>query len=211
MAMTVASASSQEALVTLAGLSGIAALSIAFWVRRDATSSVQFVGFAETANNGACLVLFSDNNRYSSVETGSASAYTVAASGFTGWVHQCMVFDGSLSGNLNRCKVYRDGAIVTSVGVGTIPAVTPAISTFRVGRSFSQAYYSNGGFAEVAVWNAALTAEEAVSLANGFKPSRVRRSALRSYADLVRNVQCLVTGGMTTANSPSATTHPKVY
>ena len=89
--------------------------------------------------------------------------------------------------NLNRC------------GIGCTARDTPA-SIFT------------GQIAEVGIWNVALTADEAASLARGMTCDKVRPQSLVFYAPLVRDL-IDYKGGLTITNNNTATVanHPRVY
>jgi hypothetical protein len=72
--------------------------------------------------------------------------------------------------------------------------------------------FFDGRMSDVAIWNDALTDDEAVSLAKGFKAYRIRPQSLVFYAPLIRTLQDL-RGGLTITNNNSATVarHPRVY
>jgi hypothetical protein len=69
-----------------------------------------------------------------------------------------------------------------------------------------------GYLAEAAIWDVALNDDEAISLARGFKPSRIRPQHLQFYAPIIRNLQDF-RGALTITNVNSATVieHPRVY
>ena len=69
-----------------------------------------------------------------------------------------------------------------------------------------------GSLAEVGIWNAALTADEVASLADGMTCNKIRPQSLVFYAPLVRDL-IDVKGGLTITNNNSATVaaHPRVY
>jgi hypothetical protein len=72
--------------------------------------------------------------------------------------------------------------------------------------------YLTGLIAEVGIWNAALTAAEIASLADGMTCDKVRPQSLVFYAPLVRDL-IDVKGGLTITNNNTATVanHPRVY
>jgi hypothetical protein len=70
----------------------------------------------------------------------------------------------------------------------------------------------SSGLAEVAFWSVALTADEIVSLEKGFRPSRVRPSALLFYSDLTRTMQDRRRGTAVSSSADvTAYPHPAVY
>ena len=70
----------------------------------------------------------------------------------------------------------------------------------------------NGYIAEVGIWNAALTAAEIASLADGMTCDKIRPQSLVFYAPLVRDLQD-TKGGLTITNNNASTVanHPRVY
>ena len=100
---------------------------------------------------------------------------------------------------------------------GTIDTtdLTPTgINELLIGaRRFSGAVglYFDGSIAEAAIWNAALTDDEILSLAKGFTPDQIRPQNLVFYAPLIRELQDL-RGGLTITNNNGATVsnHPRV-
>jgi len=70
----------------------------------------------------------------------------------------------------------------------------------------------DGQIAEAAVYNAALSAAEIASLANGMTCDKIRPQNLVFYAPLVRNL-IDQKGGLTITNNNGATVanHPRVY
>jgi hypothetical protein len=89
-------------------------------------------------------------------------------------------------------------------------SITTEIS-IRIGRrALANAF--TGQLAEFAIWNAALTVGEINSLAQGFKPPRIRPQSLLYYVPLVRNVHELRSGiTFTAVNAPVVFAHPRVY
>jgi len=81
------------------------------------------------------------------------------------WVNIAMVYDGSLSGNSNRVKIYIDGVLQATTSIGSIiPATTgPGTSNFAIGglgTATTPSSYFNGNINNVKIYNRALTAEE---------------------------------------------------
>ena len=72
--------------------------------------------------------------------------------------------------------------------------------------------YFPGDIAEVGIWNAALTAAEVASLANGMTCDKIRPQSLVFYAPLVRDL-IDAKGGRTITNNNGATVanHPRIY
>jgi poly(3-hydroxybutyrate) depolymerase len=103
----------------------------------------------------------SNNSIYVMVGNGSNSyGYTAANAVNPGtWYHVAAVFEGTLTGDSNRLKLYINGVQQTLSFSGTIPASTSNTNTavLMVGGEPSCCYL-NGTIDEVRVWNAALSA-----------------------------------------------------
>lgn len=103
-------------------------------------------------------------------------------------------------------------------GVGGTPDTTDltptGINELLIGaRRFGGAVglYLDGSIAEAAIWSAALTDDEILSLAKGFTPDQIRPQSLVFYAPLIRELQDL-RGGLTITNNNGAnvSNHPRV-
>lgn len=122
------------------------------------------------------------------------------------WHHAAGVFDSSTS----RTS-YWNGAAGTP---NTTSATPSGVNSIVIGARYNTTLgaYFGGAIAEVGIWNAALTADEIASLANGFNPKLIRPSARRFYAPLVRNIQDL-SGGVTLSELGTGTSqsdHPRI-
>lgn len=193
-------------------LNGASAATMAGWVRRGASGSAQAFGFTRASSPRICfsVLWFSDNKIYCFQESNS-NTYGSITQNLTGWHHICMVFDGGQTGNSDRLKLYFDGVLQTLAFFGTVQSTLWAsLPTFRIGRDAGNNAWSTGGFAEPAMWNAALTADEAASLAKGFRPPSVRPSALVSYIPLIREIADLKSGIALTDASTTVSDHPRV-
>lgn len=127
------------------------------------------------------------------------------------WHSFGQVFNGS------ALDVYLDGvkeATTTSVAVSATRPVFLFIlgQVNSSGALDSSAQFSNGEIAEVAMWSAALTADDMNALAKGFSPLLVRPQALVSYIPLIRPTRDPVRGdAWSEINSPISTDHPRVF
>ena len=135
-----------------------------------------------------------------------------STSGFSAnaWSHACGVHTsassrtaylngGSAGSNTSTATLSNSGLNLTYIGAqldGSNPTLQP----------------TSGLIAEVGIWNAALTAAEIASLADGMTCDKVRPQSLVFYAPLVRSLQD-VRGGLTITNNNTATVaaHPRVY
>lgn len=139
----------------------------------------------------------------------SIISYAATTSGYSAntWTHAAGVFTGTSS----RTAYINGGSAATNT---TVHSFNGSPARLLIGGFF----YSSlvlpfaGLMAEVAIWNAALTAEEVASLAAGFTPDQIRPQSLQFYAPLVRNL-IDTRGGRTITNNNAATvaTHPRVY
>lgn len=193
-------------------INGATQATLAFWANRSA-STIQVCAFSELANNRFFANAFNDGNLYSASENGSVAQSTVSLSGLTGWIHLCLVFDGSLTGSINRHKVYRNGSLLSPSILGTVPSALSSLFTiFRIGRQAQASQNTTGDLSEVAIWTAALDASEVASLSKGFPPKRIRPQSLRIYTPLIRQVQEL-RDALTFTNTGGATpaAHSRSY
>jgi hypothetical protein len=121
------------------------------------------------------------------------------------WHHACGVHT-----SLSSRTIYLDGG---SSATNTSTLTTSGIDTLYIATNSPTGPNDlNGEIAEVGIWNAALTAAEIASLADGMTCDKVRPQSLVFYAPLVRDLQD-VRGGLTITNNNTATvaTHPRVY
>ena len=142
------------------------------------------------------------------LNVGVSAASSINVSTAT-WSHGAAVF----TSNTERSVFLNGGNNATNT---TNNAPTNAnITRIGIGAQFfnnTTASRTDGKLAEVGIWNAALTADEVASLADGMTCDKVRPQSLVFYAPLVRNLQD-VKGGLTITNNNAATVaaHPRVY
>lgn len=100
------------------------------------------------------------------VATGSADAFGTVSHTDTLWHSLTGVFDGGLSTNANRAKLYLDGVQQTLSFTGTIPATAPTSSaSIRLGANEAAATFADGDIAHFFEWKRALRADEVERLA----------------------------------------------
>ena len=121
------------------------------------------------------------------------------------WTHGCAVFNAS-----GGSAIYINGG--SKVTASSVP--TPSgMNNLSIGCRWSggsRAGFFQGRLAEVGVWNAELNDSEALSLARGRAPNRVRPDSLKFYAPLVR--QLIELKGATLNNSGATVAdHPRIY
>jgi hypothetical protein len=166
----------------------------------DATSGTNFNGIAcaGSSNNLICS---------SNVGAGPALAQTATTFNLNEWNHACGVFTSSTSRT-----IYLNGAgSATNADTRNVSGQNNISIGARYGAGVL-ATFADNLIAEVGIWNAALTANEIASLADGMTCDKVRPQSLVFYAPLVRELQD-VKGGLTITNNNTATVanHPRVY
>ena len=188
--------------------------SMAGWYNRLTSASHQCFGFTDNGTHWLAPYHFSDNIMYFLVGNGS-NAWGQSLKNITGWNHWVMSFDGSQTGNSNRLKGYLNGSQLTLSFNGTIPATTSNLGgtsdNFRIGRITYNNSWSVGQFAELAMWQEALSGADVAALAKGMTPDKVRADKLVSYIPLVRDIQDVRSGTTLTDTSTTVATHPRVY
>lgn len=102
--------------------------------------------------------------------TGCRMDFNDANLSATTWYNLVMIYDGSLTGDANRLKMYLNGAALTlTVSAGAVPAtLLNGGATLNLGKyGGSLTRYFNGRLDEVALWNRALTANDVAALYYG--------------------------------------------
>lgn len=138
--------------------------------------------------------------------SGSATARSTTGVTSGAWHHVGAVFGGEASR-----AVFLDGAKTSNTtNAGSMPALTQTnlgrISTAATGTL-------TGALAEVAVWSAALSDEEMISLARAWAPRRVRPQSLLEYWPLVgrESPEPGIKGLSLTVSGAAAAEHPRIY
>ena len=188
--------------------------SMAGWMNRLSSGSNTFFGFENNSQQHRIILYhFTDNVMYFVLRNGDA--FTASSSqNITGWNHWLLSFDGSQTGNANRVKGYLNGAALTLAFSGTVNALTSnnaAVDIFRIGRDIAGNAWATGQFAELAMWQEALTAADALALGKGMTPDKIRPDKLVSYIPLVRDIQDVRSGTALTDTSTTVAAHPRVY
>jgi len=191
-------------------------MTLALWVRRSSTATNQSVlSVGDNAGTHRNQInLRSGSSPAFAVEaiaigvTTTSRAVTSSATTINQWDHACCVYNSATSrfAYLNGSASAEDTTDVGSQNAATGLQVATRIA------SNATANFTQGEMAEVGIWNAALTAAEVASLADGMTCDKVRPQSLVFYAPLVRNLQD-VRGGLTITNNNTATVanHPRVY
>jgi hypothetical protein len=143
----------------LSYLNAVGAFTIAFWMYQDVIDITDILfkkGIPDTE-----FFTFSDGNFYFEIIGASGRGYfdysTIMSS--KQWHHVAVIFDGSLTGNAERLKVYIDGKPVTLSFNGTIPVTTSDMSgqDATIGRSVSS---FDGKISDFLIYNIPLTNDE---------------------------------------------------
>ena len=193
-------------------------ITLACWVYPDSFTSawglINKRSGATSANAYSMGMGYTSTTRWelqlgNAANTAVGAAYYATRSEAAGaWYHVCMTYDGSLSAG-SRCAIYIDG-VSKAVTASTDANVTPgnAASDLVLARvNNTGSFYFDGRMAEAAVWDVALSAEEAAALADRAAPILVRPANLAFYAPLVRALHDVMTGTVGTS-SAAVIEHP---
>jgi hypothetical protein len=173
-----------------------------------------------TAFNGICAINDSNNAytlfttnlgkigvSHSSVSTNTFGAISTNSISQNTWFHAAAVIP-----SISIRSVFLNGdKNQNTTSLSSIQASTNvSIGSRRAAGSFG--LFGNIFAAEMGIWNAALTAAEVASLADGMTCDKVRPQSLVFYAPLVRDL-IDQKGGLTITNNNGATVanHPRVY
>jgi hypothetical protein len=207
---------SNQWMTTASSPISAAPLTMACWFKSDSASALQsLVHLVNVGGQNSYYGLFArgdianDPIQFFVFSGGATFQGTDTTAGYSAntWHHAC----GVAASDTSR-TAYLDGGN-SATGTANI-STTP--SQIRIGRfvdSFGAAsFYMDGLIAEVGIWNAALTAAEVASLADGMTCDKVRGQSLVFYAPLIRSLQDL-RGGLSITNNNTATVanHPRVY
>jgi len=151
------------------------AFTAAFWTYTTETNANdQFVSKENVSDRGFAIkhaASFWDRLRVhiatSASDQGTYGAWNGILANLV-WQHFVVVFDGSLSGNANRLKVFLNGVLLTADAyVGTIPATLyPSVAPIRFGAGAGGIGALDGKLHNAAVFNAALSAAQVAAVYN---------------------------------------------
>jgi hypothetical protein len=154
-------------------LSNTSNFSISCWVKKGTTSTAYTRIFGKYASASDMIFLgTAQTTNYFKfyIENGGSSSFVESnvGIGFNVWKHVTLVFDGTLTGNQNRAKIYVDGVNVTATDGGTIPATTTAdTSDFLLGKVNGLGiFYYLGNMDEFAIFDYSLTPAEVLSISS---------------------------------------------
>jgi len=144
------------------------------WMNQDVIDVQSgVVGKGTSTANMITFYTWDDGNFYFDIRDGSTQYgyfdYSTAISADT-WHHLTVVFDGSLSGNANRLKVYVDSVQQTLAFYGTMPSTLPTNTASQfIGKSETAGTPFNGKIDDVRIYSQALSSDEVTKNYNAGK------------------------------------------
>ncbi len=200
-------------------------LTLAAWFKPDiATARMSVIGLDNTGSSNSWFHLELQGDQVGdplaarqSGDIGDNAALSTTGFSTAAWQHGCAVF----ASNASRA-VYLNGANKgTNTGnSGSGGAAPNQTSIGKLQGSFGSFQRFDGAIAELAVWNAALTDEEAAALAKGVSPLLIRPASLVFYAPLLagaspeqdlRGRRELTVTGATAADHPPVLRPPRAW
>ena len=154
-----------------AGISGIQTCTQVCWFKRTNISTISaLVGFGTlgSTSNRYAIQVWSDGLVYVTL---GPSDWGYFSSNDTRWHNIQTVFDGTLTGNSDRLKVYFDGVQVSLTFSGTIPSnVGTPLNGCRIGQTFNTGnQYGSSTTSVFQIYNRALSALEILQNYNAQK------------------------------------------
>lgn len=167
------------------------------------------IGNSATANrfqldvNGS---LAGDPIRISAIAASTATASCTTPFIANTWQHAAAVCS-----SITSRSIYLNGG-----GKATnTTSITPAgINNIMIGGRWNggtRGFFFNGRIAEVAIYNAALTDDEVMSLSKGFAPYLIRPNNLKFYNRCIQRSQDLYGGRTLTQVNITTFDHPRIY
>lgn len=177
-------------------------------------------GFAASAV-GLCYILESASYnhyalyKYATTSSASLSVFNIAA--IPGDNNALAVGTwaavGGASSASNAHAIYVDADKNTSTASKAFQLATAVQIAARNVSGVWQTFL-DGKVASAAIWAAALSDAEFISLYKGFSPRRIRPQSLKFYAPLVRDlsiIQGAGLGSLTNTNAAAVSPHPRTY
>lgn len=189
-------------------------LAISFWAKTSATNAnMQFCSRHDTPNsspNGFSLYTNSPGaNMVFVSKSGTTQIVGITGAGTfrdNNWHHIGINYLQSAG---QTVEVFLDGVLDASATPGSGHGGVSFPIRFGDGADGFFAGFA-GNMAEMACWNSALTADQVVSLAKGFRAPNVKRDGLLYYIPGIRAVQEFL-GASLTAAGLTASDHPRIY
>lgn len=153
---------------TLDALTNKTQFTLSAWVKRNSAGSRMAIGdYSTTTAASAYLGTFDDGMMYWGVGNSGTGIDDEAsyANNDTNWHMMTLVYNGTLSGNSNRLRIYLDGVNIGSPTYGgTIPATSYASGLpFFIG-TYGTPIYSRGTIDDVRIYNRPLSATDVAAL-----------------------------------------------
>lgn len=207
MAYAFAGASNQH--LTCAAPVAAAPLTVSAWFFLDSTTANQAIACLTAGSTaqrfllytgGGQLFWFVNDTSFSQVNINAAFAANT-------WHHACAVESAT-----NSRRVYANGTASNASSATRAPASVASlfVGIDRLNNGFQ--FPMTGRVADVAIWSAALTAEEITSLSRGVSARLVRPQSLVFFAPLIRTLHDLSRGAaITNGNTATVIDHPRIY
>jgi hypothetical protein len=96
------------------------------------------------------------------------------------WYHVCAVYDGTQTGNANRCKIYINGVNESLTFAGTIPATSETgftSASWEIGKGSTTGRYIDGYIDEVSIFDYSLTSGQVTSIYNTGTPTDLNNTS----------------------------------
>lgn len=171
---------------TPTGLNSAVQAAYAAWIWKPSNSVSACLGGTGGSTGGGnrfSSIWFTDGNVYTNAEGAANDSYGSFAGGSSGWHRLFAKYDGSLTGNANRLKVWWDGVpkTLTFAGAAGIPAALGSgTGPWTLGRDSSNRYGS-GAMLDVQLWTG-------VTLGDDFPVYDYRLASMKYLTDSPLNV-----------------------
>ena len=151
----------------LGPIDGASKLSIHYWVKVD-SSDIAVVGGGASGGSRIHLLKFSNNNLIAVVANGAGTLGFCSFNGFENTkALVSLVFDGTLTGNENRCKLYINAIQQTLSFQGTIrPTIPNESSDFRINSYEITGEFGQADYNEIVITTDASTPSQISSFYN---------------------------------------------
>jgi hypothetical protein len=187
---------------------------LAFWIRttQATVNACPWYFAALAASNDGVLFLLNNTagkiSAYSKISAGDSIILTSTTSVNDGnWHHIAYNWQ---NGSGSSAALFVDG-VQEATGTQSRAWAFSAIAATFFGDA-NDVFWSSyvGDIAEAAAWNRKLTADEVVSLAKRFAPTRIARPSLQWYWPLLRRSDCMLGQAAATTVGTTEATHPPI-
>lgn len=167
-------------------LNGLTQLTVSCWIKPDTITKYAFIcsqwQFAVNTtfafskySDGQITVHIADSNNDN---PGNNYMFSTNANLQVGiWTHVAFVFNGDLTGNTNRLKIYQNGTQLSTVmGLGNVASRLYGSSTFFIGdlNYTDDTLHFDGDIEGLAIWSRALSDNEIKRVYNGGKGLQIQ-------------------------------------